>query len=86
LVEGVEFVDAPFGGGVEIGLNAALPIKPPSRVDGGDHAPDPDRHAPPDRSRRHPGALDEQTGEAVHAFVVPATDEAPDLDGLVAPC
>jgi acyl-coenzyme A synthetase/AMP-(fatty) acid ligase len=30
------------------------------------------------------GAADEQTGEAVHAFVVPATDEAPDLDGLVA--
>jgi len=30
------------------------------------------------------GAPDKQTGEAVHAFVVPATDEPPDLDGLVA--
>jgi fatty-acyl-CoA synthase len=30
------------------------------------------------------GAADEQTGEAVHAFVVPATDEAPDLDALSA--
>jgi hypothetical protein len=41
---------------------------------------------PTGRARRHPGAPDEQTGEAVHAFVVPATDEAPDLDGLVALC
>ncbi|MCI0686566.1 MAG: fatty acid--CoA ligase family protein, partial [Sporichthyaceae bacterium] len=30
------------------------------------------------------GAADPQTGEAVHAFVVPATDEAPDLDELAA--
>jgi acyl-CoA synthetase (AMP-forming)/AMP-acid ligase II len=30
------------------------------------------------------GAADERTGEAVHAFVVPAADEPPDLDALVA--
>jgi fatty-acyl-CoA synthase len=30
------------------------------------------------------GAPDPQTGEAIHAFVVPAGDDAPDPDRLVA--